>query len=113
MYENSVQISGSFKSIAASCNNKAGDFGILASVERENGDVVAKTDANWRCSSNMSTDWQNTDFSGHSRWPHASTVIPIDDSSSLRTIDLTAEWIWTKGGEATAYCRYQVKGRYY
>ena len=82
----------------------------MASVEKENGGVVAKTDANWRCSASLSTDWQSIGFSGHSRWPYASSR-SFDDNSSK--INLEAEWIWTEGGEATVYCRYQVKGRYY
>ena len=66
--------------------------------------------ANWRCSATLSEDWQSIGFSGHSRWPYASSR-PFEDNNSK--IYHEAEWIWTEEGDTMVYCRYQVKGRYY
>ena len=104
------QIPVTTKVIAIKCQNLGAGAGIKVQVDDKIGNVILKSDNNWKCSKQEQTGWKVENFEEDLSWKPAlySTNYPGPWSTDLVKYPLTGEVIWFSTypiKDDTAYCR--------
>jgi len=98
-----ISLPSNTKTIAISCRNSEGHYGIKAST-----DSGIVTDGTWRCNNIKEDNWMMTDFDD-STWEFAKTDnLYVYTALSRPQISTSAKWIWSQIGTDQAYCRKSI-----
>ena len=98
-----------FQVLAFKCENRLGDYGILASVEDETGTTILTTDESWKCSRNFEEGWSDMNFNDD-HWPNVVAI--YKNGRTIGGISPEAQWIWHPDRQSawTVYCRQSILG---
>ena len=67
-----LTIPESTRAIGVKCRNKSGPYGIMGSIQDEDGSSVVVTDDSWRCRNRAQPGWERADFVEGDGWNPAS-----------------------------------------
>ena len=104
-----LKISNTTKTIGVQCHNTIGQYGVMAQVTEESGEVFAVTDESWQCSNIPEDGWSTIEFNG--TWTDAQITFNQQDFLCTRWGDWAfnspdRKIIWTNSSaDTTVYCR--------